>query len=131
MIGHFAHNHMRQQTGARGALLDWLCRLASDLHRACASVLLVGVFDHLHLRRDIFVALADFFADAPQILVAVGAMLVLLGQVMHDALPLQVARQGPAPARLAFVTLTASRRRRIVLAILTGFFGGGFGTELL
>src|SRR5258705_13819943 len=129
MIGHLAHDHMRQQTGARGALLDWLCRLARDFHRACASVLLAGVFDHLHLRRDIFVALADFFADAPQILVAVGAMLVLLGQVMHDALPLQVRRQGPTPARLALVTLTAGRRRRIVLAILIVFFVWDFGTR--
>jgi len=86
MIGHFAHNHLRQQTGSRGALLNRLRRLGGGPHGAVASILLAYILDHFQLRRNVFVALAGFFADRPQILLAGGAMLFFFRQIMHDQL---------------------------------------------
>jgi hypothetical protein len=97
----FRHDHLREHTGARGTLLDRLKRLGRGLHRARAGVGETRVFDHFHLRGDIFVALADFLSDLSQILIALRAVLLSFWKIVLDALALQMTRQRLASARPA------------------------------
>src|SRR5438552_4047586 len=66
----------------------------------------------------IFVALTDFLGDVTQVLVTAGAMFFLFRQIVHDALTLEMQWKPPPPARLAFATLGASTRRRVLVRIL-------------
>ena len=93
MIGALGHDHLGQQARSRRALLDRLRRLGRRPHCAGASILLAHILDHRQLRRHVFVALAGFLADQPQILPAVGAVFLRLGQIVHNSFPLQVPRQ--------------------------------------
>jgi hypothetical protein len=77
VFGQLAHDHLRQKRCTRGALLDGLRRLAGRPHGARAGVGEAGILNHLHLRRKIFVALADLFADLAQILITIGAAFFL------------------------------------------------------
>jgi hypothetical protein len=63
MIRQLADNHMRQYTGARRALLNRLRRLRRRSHRAGTGLLLAGVLNHQHLRRDVLISFADFFSN--------------------------------------------------------------------
>ena len=63
MVRVLGHDHLRQQACARRALFNWLRRFRCRSHRAVAGVLHADVFDHRHLRRDVFITLADFLAD--------------------------------------------------------------------
>lgn len=86
MVGHLAYNHVRQQARARRALLDGLRRLRRRFDRARAGVLLAGVFNHQHLSRHVFIALAHFFTDVTEFLATCGAVFFVPAQIMHDAL---------------------------------------------
>jgi uncharacterized membrane protein len=52
-----------------------------------------AILDDLNLRWNIFVAVANFFADPPQVLSAVQAMLFAFCQIVLNTLALQVPRQ--------------------------------------
>src|SRR5215475_3932805 len=93
VVGSLSDNHLRQQAGPRGALLNRLRRLGGGPHGAVASILLAYILDDFQLRRNIFVALAGLLPDGPQILLTSGAMLFLFRQVMHDPLALETLRE--------------------------------------
>jgi hypothetical protein len=60
--------------------------------------------------------LAHFFSDAAQILLTTGAMLVRFGQIMLDALALQMRRQRtPSPRAPLFLNATAGAGRKIIV----------------
>jgi len=101
MVSKFRHDHLRQQTRSRRALLNRLGRLGRRGDGAAAGVLDANVFDHQHLRRNVFVALADFLADLPQVFVAGLAVLFAFGQIVHDAFALQMPGNRTATARVA------------------------------
>src|SRR5947208_2492529 len=94
MVGHFGHDYLCQQARSGRALLDRLRRLGRGLDRAVASVFLAHILDYGQLRRNILVALARFFTNGPQILLASGAVLFLFRQIMHYTLTLEMPRQG-------------------------------------
>ena len=102
MIGGLSHDHLRQQTRAGGALFNRLRRLGGRPHGAGAGVFPAHILDDGQLRRNIFVALAGLFADEPQILVAIDAVLFRFPQVMHDALALEMPRKR-LPAAFPFL----------------------------
>src|SRR3954463_10693714 len=103
MVNRFGNDHLRQQARARSALFDRLWRLSGRLHRARAGVLLAHVLDDRQLRGDIFVALAVLFADRSQILLAGGAVLFRILEIMHDTLTLEMTRKRLAAAASAFL----------------------------
>ena len=100
MIGELSHDHLRQQACSGRALFDRLRRFVRRLHRAIAGVLQAHVLNHAQGRRNVVVALAGLFGDQTQILAASGAVLVGLGQIVHDSLALQMPRQRLASAAL-------------------------------
>jgi hypothetical protein len=117
VIRPFAHDHVRQDRIAGRALLDRLRGLGGRLHRAGAGVAEAGIFDHLHLRGQVFVALADLFADAPQILIAVRAMLLGFWKIVLDALALQMARQRLASPRPSAAFSRCTRRGLFIVVV--------------
>ena len=124
VIGPLGHNHLRQQTRSRCALLDGLRRLGGGLHRAFAGVLEANVLNHLHRGGNVFIAFAGLFGDQPQVLAAAGTVLIRLGQVVNDSLPCQMPRQGLAAAPFPigrFVRfLPGSRRVVEIVVVLAG-----------
>src|SRR3954454_3722257 len=90
MVCSLGHCYLRQQPRPRRALFDRLWRLGCRLDRAGASVLLADILDDGYLRRNVFVALTGLFTDGPQILLAGGAVLFRIRQIMHDALALEM-----------------------------------------
>src|SRR6516165_1510432 len=127
MVRPFRHNHLRQQAGSRRALLDRLRRLGGGPHRAVAGVLQTHILNHLHGGGDVFVAFAGLFRNQPQVFAAAGAVLVRLGQVVNDSLPLQMPRQSLAPA--PFLTWHLVRfwpRPRISIDVIVVLVGSGF-----
>ena len=88
MVGPLADDHLRQQARSRRTLLDRRSRLGGRLYRASAVVGEAGILDHLHLRGDVFIALAEFLADSPQVLIALRTVLFRFGQVVLNALAL-------------------------------------------
>src|SRR6185312_9300174 len=122
MIRYFAHNHLSQHTGRCRTLFDrlgWFCR-SPDLTRA--GVLLAGIFDDQHLRRNIFVAFADFFADMTQSLLTIGAVLIGLRQIVNHALALEVPWQCLPSARLLLAARAPSRRIGVSILALAFLF---------
>jgi len=87
------YNDVRQDRCARGALLDGLRRFAGCLHRAGARIGETVILDHFHLRRKIFAVLADFFPNLAQGLMALGAVLFCVRQIVLDPLTLQMFGQ--------------------------------------
>ena len=124
MVGPFRHDHLRQQTGSRRALLDRLRRLGGGPHRAFAGVLQANILDHLHRRGDVFVAFAGLFRNQPQVLAAAVAVLFRFRQVVNEAFALQMPRQGLTPATLRR-RVRLRRRSRIPIQIVV-VVGGGF-----
>jgi hypothetical protein len=96
---------MRRPCSSRSAAPAW-----GRLHRACAGVE-TGILDHPHLRGQVFVAFADFFADPPQALIALRAMLLRFRKIVLDALVFQRARQRLASAPLAGAFARGAERR--------------------
>jgi len=80
VIGQLADNHLRQQRSPGSALLNRLRWFGGRLHRARARILLAHIFNDLHLRRDVLVALTNFLADPPQVLAALCAILLAFGK---------------------------------------------------
>src|SRR4051812_9887202 len=111
MIGILTHNHLRQQTRSRPALLDGARWLARRLHRADTSVLGSCLFDHFHARRNVFQFLAEILANAPQCLVTTLAVLVALAQIVFNTLALEMLGEALAPTRDG-VGVAAGRWRR-------------------
>src|ERR1051326_7426228 len=64
-----------------------------EADRAVAGVLQTNVLNHLHGGGDVFVMFAGLFGDQPQVLAAAGTVLLRLGQVVNDSLPLQMPSQ--------------------------------------
>ena len=125
MIGHLAHDHLRQQTRSGRALFDGLRRLGSRLHRAVAGIFLAYILDHGQLCRNVFVMLTGLFPDWPQVLLAGLAVLLRIRQIVHDALSLQMLGQGlPAAAGLLFLITSRSAPARLgVMVIVILAFG--------
>lgn len=119
VIRHFAHNHLRQQTCSGTALGDRLRRLTRHAHRALTGVFLACIFDYHHLRRNVLVALAHFFANMPQLFLTATTALFLFRQVVHDAFPFQMIGETPPSARFTFPYIGA-RRGRFIVGIIVG-----------
>ena len=78
-----SYGRMGDLSCARRALFNRLRRLRCCSDRAVAGILDADIFDHRHLRRYVFVALADFLADLPQFRVALFAVLLALGEILQ------------------------------------------------
>ena len=127
MIGPLGHDHLRQQTRSRRALLDRLRRLGGRPHRAVAGVLQTDVLDHLHRGRNVFVALAGLFPDQPQILAAAIAVLFRFRQIVHDALALEMPRQRLAARLVSSWRFVRFRPvSRIAIEVIVVLAGSGF-----
>src|SRR5690349_10591218 len=120
MIGEFTHDHLRQQARTRRAFFDWLRRLSRRPHRTGASVLLAHILDHSQLRGNVFVALTRLFTDQAEILPADVAVLFLFGQVVENALPLQLTWQRLAAAALFVGTWFACTTRPAIIILVIG-----------
>ncbi len=95
--------------------------------RAVAGVLQTNVLNHLHRGGDVFVAFAGLFRYQPQVLAAAGAVLLRLGQVVNDSLPLQMPRQRLAPTPfLAWRFLRCRPHSRIAIEVIVVFAGSRF-----
>src|SRR3954447_6919423 len=129
MIRHFAHNHLSQHTGRSRALLDRLGWFGGSPDLACASVLLAGIFDYQHLRRNIFIALADFFADMTQSLLTIGALLIGFRQIVNNALALEMPRQCLPSARLLLAARVRSWRIGASILVIAFLFRSGCGMD--
>lgn len=93
MIGPFRHDHLRQQTGARSALLNGLHRLPRRSDRAITGIFAAHILNHLHRSGNVFVALAGLFFDQPQVPAAAIAVLFRFCQIVYDPFPDQIPRQ--------------------------------------
>lgn len=87
MIRLFGHDYLSQQAGSRSALLDRLGRFGCRFHRACTGVGEASILDHLHLGGNIFIVLADLFADPPYVLVTAPATLLAIRQIVLECVP--------------------------------------------
>ena len=125
MIDAFGYDHLRQQTGSGRALFNRLRRLGRRLHRAGARVFLAHILDDGQLRRNVFVALAGLFTDGPQILLAGGAVLFRLRQIVLDALALEMPRQR-LPAAPPFLGSRSAGARSGVIVVIVIRISGSF-----
>src|SRR6516164_6887535 len=93
MVGRLGYDHFRQQAGPGDALFDRLRGLGGGPHGALAGILFADILDDHQLRGDVFVALAGFFPDGPQVLRTHRTMLFRIRQIVHDPFPFEMRRQ--------------------------------------
>src|SRR5581483_7865743 len=109
------------------ALLDRLRRLGGGPHRTVAGIFQTNVLNHIHRGGNVFVAFAGLFGNQPQVLAAVGAVLVRLSQVVNDAFALQMSRQSlPAASFLVCRFARFRRSSRIAIEVVIILGGSGF-----
>jgi len=124
VVGPFRHDDVGQETCSRRALLNRLRGFLRRLHRAVAGVAAPHVFDHLKRRRNVFVTLAGFFRDQPQIPAAAATVFLRFRQVVYYALARDVSGQ-----RLPRGAFLHRRRGRFRQWIRRTGFGLFFGVE--
>ncbi len=98
MIPELTHRHVCQQSRPGQPLLHRRQRLLGRDHGAAlgAGVLLAGLLNDVQRGRHVLELLADLLADVPQFHLALGALPLVVGQVVDHAPPFQRLRQ-PLP----------------------------------